>query len=125
MRQQQNRDSIDYILFNSFIRFEFAILTVTGLFFFSWKELKNALLGLPAKLKGIIKSYELGTDLKLGGGQSGPPGSGNRTVCWSATFSNAQDYETYNLSEEHVHVVSTFIKPYIVPGSRAAIQYNI
>ena len=87
-------------------------------------EMKAGLLGLPKQLDPVIASHELGVDLKLPGGQSHPAGK-NRSVVWSATFDSIQDYESYETSKEHVDVVTTLIKPIIVPGSRAAIQYKI
>mmetsp|Transcript_2485 Transcript_2485/g.6625 ORF Transcript_2485/g.6625 Transcript_2485/m.6625 type:complete len:136 (+) Transcript_2485:61-468(+) len=87
------------------------------------EAMKSGLLGLP-KVLPEIASHELGEDLKLTGGQNHPAGK-NRSVVWSATFRSVDDYETYETSKEHVDVVTTLIKPIIVPGSRAAIQYNI
>lgn len=84
--------------------------------------LKEGLLCLPEKL-GFFVAYELGVDLKLEGGQHHPSGK-NRSIVWSASFETIEDYEKYESSEEHVEVVSTLIKPIIVPGSRAAIQYE-
>ena len=85
--------------------------------------MKSGLLGLPSVLPQIA-SHELAEDLKLPGGQNHPAGK-NRSVVWSATFGSVEDYETYETSQEHVEVVTTLIKPIIVPGSRAAIQYGI
>jgi hypothetical protein len=85
--------------------------------------LKEGLLGLP-NLLNEIKYYELGVDLLLPGGQNHPSGK-NRSIVWSATFDSVEDYEKYNVSNEHVEVVTNLIKPIIVPGSRAAIQFEI
>jgi hypothetical protein len=84
--------------------------------------LKQGLLSLPTKVDGFI-GHELGQDLKLEGGQTHPAGK-NRSIVWTACFANVEDYEKYNDSEEHVEVVNNLIKPIIVPGSRAAIQYE-
>ena len=85
--------------------------------------MKKGLLELP-QLIPEITSHELGEDLKLPGGQNHPAGK-NRSLVWSATFKSAKDYETYETAEAHVKVITQLIKPIIVPGSRAAIQYNI
>lgn len=84
--------------------------------------LKQGLLDLPKKVDGFV-GYELGVDLKLVGGQNHPAGK-NRSIVWSAWFANVSDYDRYNDSHEHMEVVNTLIKPIIVPGSRAAIQYE-
>jgi hypothetical protein len=84
--------------------------------------MKEGLLKLPKQLDSFI-GFELGTDLKLAAGQSHPAGR-NRSIAWSASFANIADYERYNESKEHVAVVNQLIKPIIVPGSRAAIQYE-
>ncbi|VEU35011.1 unnamed protein product [Pseudo-nitzschia multistriata] len=84
--------------------------------------MKSGLLGLPGVLPEITE-HELADDLLLEGGQNHPAGK-NRSVVWSATFASVEDYETYETSEEHVAVVTNLIKPIIVPGSRAAIQYH-
>ena len=86
--------------------------------------MKQGLLGLPKKLDPIIATHELGFDLKLPSGQEHPAGK-NRSVIWTATFGSIKDYEAYDTSSEHVEVVSTLIKPIIVPGSRSAIQYEM
>jgi hypothetical protein len=84
--------------------------------------MKAALLSLQKKVDGFI-DCELGTDLKLPGGQNHPAGK-NRSIAWCVSFASSSDYERYNDSEEHVDVVNNLIKPIIVPGSRAAIQYE-
>mmetsp|Transcript_26295 Transcript_26295/g.62523 ORF Transcript_26295/g.62523 Transcript_26295/m.62523 type:complete len:110 (-) Transcript_26295:251-580(-) len=87
--------------------------------------LKDGLLSLPKVLpKGVISSYELGDDLLLPNGQNHPAGK-NRSIVWSVVCPSADDYTKYETSPEHVDVVNTKIKPIIVPGSRAAIQYEI
>ena len=91
-------------------------------FLVSVPALKEGLLSLPKKLDGFV-GFELGEDLKLPGGQNHPSGK-NRSISWMACFANVADYETYNDSKEHVDVVNQLIKPIIVPGSRAAIQYE-
>eukprot|EP00534_Pseudo-nitzschia_fraudulenta_P015141 CAMPEP_0201238662 /NCGR_PEP_ID=MMETSP0852-20130820/20312_1 /ASSEMBLY_ACC=CAM_ASM_000632 /TAXON_ID=183588 /ORGANISM="Pseudo-nitzschia fraudulenta, Strain WWA7" /LENGTH=111 /DNA_ID=CAMNT_0047533669 /DNA_START=240 /DNA_END=575 /DNA_ORIENTATION=- len=88
------------------------------------EAMKQGLLGLPKKLDPIIATHELGFDLKLPSGQDHPAGK-NRSVVWTATFGSIKDYEAYDTSSEHVEVVSTLIKPIIVPGSRSAIQYEV
>jgi Stress responsive A/B Barrel Domain len=85
--------------------------------------LKKGLLDLPEKL-GLFVEYKLGTDLKLEGGQNHPAGK-NRSIVWCASFATIDDYEKYEGSQEHIEVVSNLIKPIIVPGSRAAIQYEL
>ena len=84
--------------------------------------LKNGLLGLPKQL-GVFSDYELGMDLKLEAGQKHPSGK-NRSIVWSASFATIEDYEMYDSSKEHAAVIANLIKPIIVPGSRAAIQYE-
>jgi Stress responsive A/B Barrel Domain len=80
------------------------------------------LLALP-KAIDCIRSYEVGQDLLLEGGQKHPLGP-NRRVAWTATFDSANDYETYNSSEAHLAFLQK-LKPLLDPGSRAAIQYEI
>ncbi len=71
----------------------------------------------------LITEYELGEDLKLPRGQNHPAGK-NRTVCWSASFASIADYEVYEKHEAHIDVVTEKIKPIMIPGSRAAMQYE-
>jgi hypothetical protein len=80
------------------------------------------LLALP-KAIDCIRSYEVGQDLLLEGGQKHPLGP-NRRVAWTATFDSTADYETYNSSEAHLAFLQK-LKPLLDPGSRAAIQYEI
>jgi hypothetical protein len=87
------------------------------------QAVKKGLLDLP-KQNQLIKSYELGLDLKLAGGQNHPAGK-NRSICWSATFDNVADYEAYEIDPAHVDCINNIIKPAITPGSRAAIQYEL
>jgi Stress responsive A/B Barrel Domain len=80
------------------------------------------LLALP-KAIDCIRSYEVGQDLLLEGGQKHPLGR-NRRVAWTVTFDSANDYETYNSCEAHLAFLQK-LKPLLDPGSRAAIQYEI
>lgn len=89
------------------------------------QALKDGLLSLPSALPaGVITSFELGVDLELPNGQNHPSGK-NRSIVWCVTCPTATDYTTYETSPEHVNVVTHRIKPIIVPGSRAAIQYEV
>jgi hypothetical protein len=86
------------------------------------RKVEQALLNLPKEIPQI-QEFDLGSDLKLIAGQIHPAGK-NRELCWSATFSCASDYKKYDRHPAHVAFLQT-IKPLILPGSRAAIQYNI
>lgn len=107
-----HRDALSEFLTNPY-------LYVLSSFF---AAMKQGLLRLPETVDGFL-SFELGTDLKLAAGQNHPAGK-NRSIAWSASFASVADYERYNESKEHVTVVNDLIKPIIVPGSRAAIQYE-
>jgi hypothetical protein len=87
------------------------------------EAMKHGLLNLWTKIPWM-QSYELGQDLQLPGGQNHPAGK-NRTICWSATFEDVDSYERYDQHPDHVNCVNELIKPIIVPGSRAAIQYEL
>jgi Stress responsive A/B Barrel Domain len=94
----------------------------------SIQALKDGLLSLPKVLPptGInITEYELGEDLLLEGGQNHPSGIKNRSIVWSVTCPTVEDYISYEKSQQHIDVIQNQIKPIIVPGSRAAIQYEI
>jgi hypothetical protein len=86
------------------------------------EALKQALLELPNFIH-LITSHELGVDLKLAGGQAHPAGK-NRTIAWTATFASVADYEVYETHPTHLALINEVIKPIILPGSRAAIQYE-
>ena len=86
------------------------------------KQIQTELLELPKKIPEI-QEYELGVDLKLKGGQNHPAGK-NRVICWSATFKNKDDYETYDSCVAHKEFLA-LLKPLVEPGSRAAIQYEL
>ena len=84
--------------------------------------IQAALLSLPASIPQI-QTHELGVDLQLPAGQRHPAGP-NRSLSWTVTFANTKDYLTYDTHPDHQHVVS-LIKEGLVPGTRAAIQYEI
>lgn len=86
------------------------------------KKVEQALLSLPNKIPQI-QDYELGRDMKLIAGQIHPAGK-NRAIYWSASFSCVSDYRRYDRHPAHVAFLKT-LKPLILPGSRAAIQYRI
>lgn len=86
------------------------------------EAVKKGLLDLPKQIQ-LIKSYELGLDLKLAGGQNHPAGK-NRSICWSVTFDNVDDYAAYEVDPAHINCINTILKPAVTPGSRAAIQYE-
>ena len=89
------------------------------------EQIETLKFGLIA-LKDIIpaiKTYELGVDLKLEAGQKHPGGK-NRSMCWSVTFDTIADYETYDTHEAHTTLIKDMIKPFSIPGSRAAVQYE-
>ncbi|EOD32906.1 hypothetical protein EMIHUDRAFT_230302 [Emiliania huxleyi CCMP1516] len=85
--------------------------------------LKTGLAGLKSKIPEI-KSFELGFDLKLKGGQTHPAGK-NRSCSWAPTFDTKEAYEVYETHEAHIEVINDCIKPIIEPGTRAAIQYEM
>ena len=87
------------------------------------EKMKQGLLNLWTTITWM-QPYELGEDLKLPGGQNHPAGK-NRTICWSATFEDVESYERYDQHPDHLACVNDLIKPNIVPGSRAAIQYEL
>ena len=84
--------------------------------------LKAALLKLPTQIPSIV-DHELGQDLRLESGQTHPAGK-NRSISWMATFDSAESYEAYQVHPDHVAFL-TLLKPLVLPGSRAAIQYKI
>ena len=84
---------------------------------------KAGFLGLPEQISAI-KTYELGQDLKLESGQNHPAGK-NRVLSWTLTFDSADDYETYNSHPAHQAFLKDILKPVLLPGSRAAIQYDL
>lgn len=86
------------------------------------RKIERALLELPKEISQI-QAYELGRDLRLIAGQIHPAGK-NRAICWSASFGCASDYKKYDRHPAHVAFLKT-IKPLLLPGSRAAIQYKI
>jgi hypothetical protein len=91
----------------------------------SVQALKDGLFSLPKVLPdGVITSCELGEDLLLAGGQNHPSGK-NRSIAWSVVCPTVDDYLKYEQSPEHIDVVQNKIKPIIVPGSRAAIQFEV
>jgi hypothetical protein len=49
----------------------------------------------------------------------------NRVISWMPTFANTADYETYNQHPAHVSFINNILKPVLLAGSRAAIQYEI
>lgn len=87
------------------------------------EKVKAGLLALPKQIPQIV-SYELGEDIKLESGQTHPAGK-NRVISWSPMFASAADYETYNTHPFHVDFLTNVLKPVLLPGSRAAIQYEI
>ena len=86
-------------------------------------EMKARLLALRETIP-TITSCEYGVDLQLPSGQSHPGGK-NRSVCFSATFATTADYEAYAIHADHVAVITECIKPNMVPGTRAAVQYEV
>ena len=86
-------------------------------------HVRACLLNLPKQIKEIM-DFELGVDLALESGQTHPAGK-NRVICWMPTFANAADYEIYNQHPAHVSFINDILKPVLLPGSRAAIQYEI
>lgn len=86
------------------------------------EALTQAMLELPNSIH-LITSYELGVDLKLAGRQAHPAGK-NRTIAFTATFASIADYQVYETHPAHLAILNEVIKPIILPGSRAAIQYE-
>ena len=85
------------------------------------ERVKESLLNLPKEIP-TIQSFELGQDLLLPSGQSHP--GKNRRLCWSCTFPDVQSYEAYRIHAAHQNFL-TLLKPLVLPGSRAAIQYLV
>ena len=86
-------------------------------------RVRAGLLDLPKQINQI-KDFELGVDLGLESGQTHPAGK-NRVISWMPTFATAADYEIYNQHPAHVSFINDILKPVLLPGSRAAIQYEI
>lgn len=84
--------------------------------------IQRALLALPSSIPEI-ETHELGIDLRLPAGQTHPAGP-NRTLAWTVTFANAEDYKVYDAHPEHQVVVKK-IKDGMVANTRAAIQYEL
>jgi hypothetical protein len=80
-------------------------------------------LALPSEIPAI-KTFELGQDLNLESGQTHPAGK-NRVLSWTLTFDTPEDYETYNSHPSHQAFLKDILKPNMLPGSRAAIQYDM
>jgi Stress responsive A/B Barrel Domain len=87
------------------------------------QAIKDGLLNLPKEIN-LIQDYELGVDMLLESGQKHPAGK-NRLLCWSCTFDTVDDYETYSNHPVHTQLLENYIKPNLLPASRAAIQYQI
>ena len=85
-------------------------------------HIRRKLLDLPRQIPEIT-SFELGKDLKLRSGQIQPSGK-NRMVAWTATFASKKHYDIYNEHRAHKEFLD-ILKSKILPGSRAAIQYEI
>lgn len=86
-------------------------------------RVKGGFLSLPEKISAI-KTFELGQDLELDSGKNYPAGK-NRVLSWTLTFDSADDYETYNTHPAHQAFLKDILKPNLLPGSRAAIQYDL
>lgn len=86
------------------------------------RAFEQGLLGLPSVCPQIL-SHELGSDLRLESGLKHPLGP-NRHLAWSVTCKTVEDYLAYNDSEAHKAVLD-LVKPILLPGSRAAIQYEV
>lgn len=87
------------------------------------ERVRAGFLALPSEIPAI-KTYELGQDLKLESGQTHPAGK-NRVFSWTLTFDSPEDYETYNSHPSHQSFLKDILKPNMLPGSRAAIQYDL
>jgi len=85
-------------------------------------KVKESLLNLPNQIP-TIQTFELGQDLLLPSGQSHPAGK-NRRICWSCTFPDVQSFESYQVHGAHQEFLA-LLKPLVLPGSRAAIQYQV
>ena len=86
-------------------------------------RVKAGFLGLPQHISAI-QTFELGQDLELKSGQTHPAGK-NRILSWTLTFDSAEDYESYNSHPKHQEFLKDILKPVLLPGSRAAIQYDL
>ena len=117
LRQQTKRTMSSFV--KHVVMFNFKEETSTD----TIQAIQDGLLNLPKEI-AFIKDYELGVDMLLESGQKNPAGK-NRLLSWSCTFLNADDYESYCIHPIHVEFVNTLIKPNLLPGSRAAIQYQI
>jgi Stress responsive A/B Barrel Domain len=88
----------------------------------SIQAVRERLLELPSRI-ALIKSFEIGMDIGLESGQNHPAGK-NRAICWSISCDSPSAYETYAAHPAHQEFLQ-MLKPLILPGSRAAIQYEI
>lgn len=86
------------------------------------KHIRRKLLDLPRQIPEIT-TFELGKDLGLRSGQIHPAGK-NRMIAWTATFASKQHYEIYSEHQAHKEFLDV-LKSKILPGSRAAIQYEV
>jgi hypothetical protein len=84
---------------------------------------KAGLLALRHQIPHIL-DHELGVDLLLPAGQAHPAGK-NRSISWMAEFGSMQEYTEYETHPAHVALIENVLKPAMVPGTRAAIQYEV
>mmetsp|Transcript_71957 Transcript_71957/g.127609 ORF Transcript_71957/g.127609 Transcript_71957/m.127609 type:complete len:136 (+) Transcript_71957:45-452(+) len=76
---------------------------------------------MPSKIE-VIKGHDSGIDIQLPSGQNHPTGK-NRAFVWSCDFEDEAKYEEYATHPDHVAVLAK-VKELMLPGSRAAIQYQ-
>ena len=76
----------------------------------------DAIYGMQKELDIILAVQ---CDLDLGIDPSG------NSFCATLDFKSEEDYKTYAKHEVHQQVISTYIKPILVPGSRNAAQFRL
>ena len=64
-----------------------------------------------------IMALEVGEDLGLS--------EGNFGFALNVEFASAEDYKVYATHPAHVKVITDFIKPILLPGSRSACQFAL
>ena len=67
---------------------------------------------------GGTKALSCGDDLGLAGGA-------NHDFVLNVDFADAAAYEVYAKHPAHVDVITSHIKPILLPGSRTAVQFSL
>ena len=77
--------------------------------------MESALAGLPAAI-AEIRSYAIGRDLGLGGG--------NYDYAVIGEFDSPETYQTYATHPDHLHVLGTYVKPIMKDAVRLQIKIS-